>query len=55
MGRAFDGLKKTGGTAMFLINEILNFTPGRRKEALDRLSYIHGLMAPSPGFVQALV
>jgi heme-degrading monooxygenase HmoA len=40
---------------MFLINEILNFTPGRRQEALDRLSYIHGLMAPSPGFVQAIV
>ena len=41
--------------AVFLINEILNFSPGRRQEALDRLSYIHGLMAPSPGFVQALV
>ena len=40
---------------MFLINEILNFTPGRRQEALDRLSYIHGLMAPSAGFVQAIV
>src|SRR6266568_3452426 len=40
---------------MFLVNEILLFTPGRRQEALDRLSYIHGLMTPHDGFVQAIV
>ena len=40
---------------MFLVNEILVFSPGRRQEALDRLSYIHGLMAPQEGFVNAIV
>jgi heme-degrading monooxygenase HmoA len=40
---------------MFLINEILVFAPGRRQEALDRLAWIHGLMAPSPGFREAIV
>ena len=40
---------------MFLLNEILVFSPGRRQEGFDRLSYIHGLMAPSPGFRQAIV
>ena len=40
---------------MFLVNEILVFTPGRRQEALDRLAYIHGLMAPHEGFARAIV
>ena len=40
---------------MFLVNEILVFSPGRRQEALDRLGWIHGLMAPQPGFIVALV
>jgi heme-degrading monooxygenase HmoA len=40
---------------MFLINEILNFGIGRRQEALDRLAWIHGLMAPHDGFVRAIV
>ncbi len=40
---------------MFLLNEILVFAPGRQKEAIDRLEYIHGLMAPSPGFRLGLV
>ena len=40
---------------MFLINEILNFGMGRRQEALDRLAWIHGLMAPHDGFVRAIV
>jgi heme-degrading monooxygenase HmoA len=41
--------------AMFLINEVLNFGMGRRQEALDRLAWIHGLMAPHEGFVRAIV
>jgi heme-degrading monooxygenase HmoA len=40
---------------MFLINEILNFGVGRRQEALDRLGWIHGLMAPHDGFMRAIV
>jgi len=40
---------------MFLLNEILVFTPGRRQEALDRLAWIHGLMASKPGFRRAIV
>jgi heme-degrading monooxygenase HmoA len=40
---------------MFLVNEILNFGMGRRQEALDRLGWIHGLMAPHDGFVRAIV
>lgn len=40
---------------MFLINEILNFGMGRRQEALDRLAWIHGLMAPHDGFIRAIV
>jgi heme-degrading monooxygenase HmoA len=40
---------------MFLVNEILNFGIGRRQEALDRLAWIHGLMAPHDGFVRAIV
>ena len=40
---------------MFLINEILNFGMGRRQEAVDRLAWIHGLMAPHDGFVRAIV
>ena len=40
---------------MFLINEILNFGSGRRQEALERLAWIHGLMAPHDGFVRAIV
>lgn len=40
---------------MYLINEILNFAPGRRDEALARLEWIHGLMADKPGFYRALV
>jgi heme-degrading monooxygenase HmoA len=40
---------------MFLLNEILIFTPGRRHEALDRLAWIHGLMAADPGFQRAIV
>lgn len=40
---------------MFLINEILNFGMGRRQEALDRLAWIHGLMAPHDGFERAIV
>lgn len=40
---------------MFLLNEILVFTPGRRQEGFDRLAHIHSLMAPSPGFRQAIV
>lgn len=40
---------------MFLINEVLNFGMGRRQEALDRLAWIHGLMAPHDGFVRAIV
>jgi heme-degrading monooxygenase HmoA len=40
---------------MFLLNEILVVAPGRRQEALDRLGWIHGLMAPKPGFRQAIV
>ncbi len=40
---------------MFLVNEILVFGRGRRQEALDRLGWIHGLMAKQPGFERALV
>lgn len=40
---------------MFLLNEILVFTPGRRQEALERLNWIHGLMASKPGFQRAIV
>ncbi len=40
---------------MFLLNEILNFGIGRRQEALDRLAWIHGLMAPHDGFERAIV
>ena len=40
---------------MFLLNEILNFGMGRRQEALDRLAWIHGLMAPHDGFQRAIV
>jgi heme-degrading monooxygenase HmoA len=40
---------------MFLLNEILNFGPGRREEALARLQYIHGLMASKAGFQRAIV
>ena len=40
---------------MFVLNEILVFTPGRGQEGLDRLSWIHSLMAPNPGFQQAIV
>ena len=40
---------------MFLVNEILVFSRGRRQEALDRLAWIHGLMAPQPGFERAIV
>jgi heme-degrading monooxygenase HmoA len=40
---------------MFLVNEILVFSPGRRQEGEDRLAWIHSLMAPNPGFKQALV
>jgi heme-degrading monooxygenase HmoA len=46
---------KGAGTRLFLLNEILVFAPARRKEALDRLAYIHGLMASKPGFRQAIV
>jgi heme-degrading monooxygenase HmoA len=38
-----------------LVNEILDFTPGRRQEALKRLEYIHGLMSDKPGFHKAIV
>lgn len=40
---------------MFAQNEILVFTPGRKQECLDRLAWIHGLMAPNPGFKEAIV
>lgn len=40
---------------MFLLNEVLVFTRGRRKEALDRLDWIHRLMAKQPGFQRAYV
>ncbi len=40
---------------MFVLNEILVFSPGRRQEALDRLAWIHGLMAAQPGFREAIV
>ena len=40
---------------MFVLNEILVFTPGRGQEGLDRLGWIHGMMAPNPGFQQAIV
>ena len=40
---------------MYLVNEILDFGIGRRQEALDRLGWIHSLMAPHDGFVRALV
>jgi len=40
---------------MFLLNEVLVFAPGRRQEALDRLGWIHGLMATKPGFTGAIV
>jgi heme-degrading monooxygenase HmoA len=40
---------------MYLVNEILVFAPGRHKEAIDRLEYIHGLMAGAPGFRVGLV
>lgn len=40
---------------MFLINEILDFGVGRRQEALERLAWIHGLMAPHDGFMRAIV
>jgi heme-degrading monooxygenase HmoA len=40
---------------MFLLNEILVFSPGRRQEAIDRLGWIHGLMASKPGFQRAIV
>ncbi len=40
---------------MYLVNEILVFSPGRHKEAVDRLEYIHGLMATAPGFRRGVV
>ena len=40
---------------MYVRNEILVFTPGRRGEALERLKWIHSLMTPHAGFIQALV
>jgi heme-degrading monooxygenase HmoA len=40
---------------MFVLNEVLVFTPGRGKEGLHRLKWIHGLMAPHPGFKHAIV
>jgi heme-degrading monooxygenase HmoA len=40
---------------VFLLNEILVFAPGRHKEAIDRLEYIHGLMVTAPGFREGLV
>jgi len=40
---------------MFLINEVLVFSPGRRQEALGRLAWIHGLMAGHAGFNRAIV
>lgn len=40
---------------MFLLNEILVFGHGRRQEALDRLAWIHGLMAKQPSFRRAIV
>ena len=40
---------------MFAQNEILVFTPGRKQECLDRLAWIHSLMAPQPGFKEAIV
>jgi heme-degrading monooxygenase HmoA len=40
---------------MFAQNEILVFTPGRRQECLERLAWIHSLMAPQPGFKEAFV
>jgi heme-degrading monooxygenase HmoA len=40
---------------MYVRNEILAFGPGRRKEALERLNWIHSLMVPHAGFIQALV
>jgi heme-degrading monooxygenase HmoA len=40
---------------MYVLNEILVYTPGRKQDALDRLSWIHGLMAPHAGFREAIV
>ena len=40
---------------MYVLNEVLVFGLGRRKEALERLSWIHGLMSPHDGFKQAIV
>ncbi len=40
---------------MFLVNEILVFSRGRRQEALDRLAGIHALMAKQPGFQRTYV
>jgi heme-degrading monooxygenase HmoA len=40
---------------LFAQNEILVFSPGRRQEGLDRLAWIHSLMAPQPGFKEAFV
>src|SRR5687767_13401062 len=40
---------------MFAQNEILVFTPGRKQEGLERLAWIHSLMAPQPGFKMAFV
>ncbi len=40
---------------MYLVNEILDFGPGRRQEACDRLAWIHSLMANKPGFQRAIV
>ena len=40
---------------MYVRNEILVFTPGRGKEGLERLNWIHSLMAPHAGFRDAIV
>ena len=40
---------------MFLLNEMLVVSRGRRQEAMERLAWIHGLMASKPGFRRAIV
>jgi heme-degrading monooxygenase HmoA len=40
---------------MYAQSEIIRVAPGRKREALDRLAWMHGLMQASPGFCEALV
>jgi heme-degrading monooxygenase HmoA len=40
---------------MYAVSEIIRFTPGRRKEGIDRLSWMHRLMQQETGFREAVI